>query len=392
MDGFRHTILPLTLAGFVTSCLRRLEIGDLYLDLDSIIGTRNLTHLSLLTYRPSFGDSGMLLAVLQANPFLECIRFINTFGHLPPGDGFSRVPLPHLRTIDVKVSWTRSQLSWFFECLELSVNIEEIKLTTGRQESLAWIFNAVYPAISPGPVQHLLIHDSLPYDTAFHYYRYPSDGMSLPQTAPFLIFKSDDIPGLPLGELERYNVLSSLPHLEVRIFQRMPRFKPVFEMTKTLEKLTVWIWNHCRGLFDVLYPEAVGDDANSTDVTEEASSTSPARVQLLLQVLKELIIIEANFRSSDSDTSRSQLKIAVTNCFRVQKQHGSSLEVLKLIACHDVDPGWVEELEEVVQHVFWDGLEDRCDGSEDEEDRFKPVSPQPSDASSDEEEESSESE
>ena len=196
--------------------------------------------------------------------------------------------------------------------------------------------------------------------------------MSLPQIAPFLILGSDDIPDSPLhhhlGELEKYNVLSNLSHLKVMIFQRKPHLKPVFEVTKTLEKLTVWTWNHCFGLFNILHPEAVRSDANGTSKMEAASSTSPARVRLLLPVLRELTIIEEDFRSSDPDTSRSQLRTVILSCFRTRRQHGLHLEILELIACHYADPFWVEELEEVVQEVFWDGLEGKYDSGEDGED------------------------
>ena len=374
-NRFTQPIPPLTPIGFITPCLEKLHISDLDFDLGSIVGTRNLTHLSLVANRHCFGNSGKLLAVLQANPFLEYLRFTRGYCNPPPEHGFSHIPLLHLRTVDMELFWTKSQLSRFFERLELSANIEEIKLTTvthEKHENLAWILGAVHPAISLGPVRHLLIRESPLRDVAFHYSKYPSDDMSLPQTAPFLILGSDNILESPLhhylGELGRYNDLSNLSHLEVMIFQWKPHLRPVFEVTKTLEKLTVWTWNHCRGLFDVLHPEAVGGDAGGADNVEEASSTSPARVRLLLPALRELTIIEADFRSSDPDTSRSQLNIAVLNCFRARRQQGSHLEILRLIACHYVHPIWVEELEEVVQEVFWDGLEGGYDSSENGED------------------------
>jgi len=336
---------PLTPVESIAPCLERLHIVDLHFDLGFITGTRNLTHLSLIAKHHSSSNSDKLLAVLQANPFLEYLRFIG-FRDPPPGDGFSPIPLPHLRTIDMRVCWTMSQLSRFFERLRLSANIEEIKLTTEtneRRENLAWILNAVY-----SQVRHLLIRKSPPCNIVFHYCKYLSDNMSLPQIAPFLILGSDDILDSPLhhhlGELEKYNVLSNLSHLEVMIFQRKPHLKPVFEVTKTLEKLT---WNHCFGFFNILHQKAVRGDANGASNMEAASSTSPARVRLLLPALRELTIIEEDFRSSDPDTSRSQLKTAILSCFRARRQHGSHLEILKLIACHYVDPVWVEELEEV---------------------------------------------
>jgi len=66
--------------------------------------------------------------------------------HAAPEHGFSRIPLPHLPRL--------------LECLEPWVNIEE---TTK----------------SPSRVQHLLIREPFPHDTAFH--NDPSHGMSLPR-------------------------------------------------------------------------------------------------------------------------------------------------------------------------------------------------------------------
>ena len=76
-----------------------------------------------------------------------------------------------------------------------------------------------------------------------------------------------------LGELEKHNVLSNLTHLEVRVFRWKPHLRPVFEMMKALEKLTVWTWDHCRDLFRDLHPEVVGADVESTDTMEEGNST-----------------------------------------------------------------------------------------------------------------------
>ena len=362
--------------GFITSCLKKLKICDLCFDLDSIVGTRNLTRLSLIA-NPcghSFDNRGKLLTVLRANPLLEYLHLTGVFRDPLPEHGLPPIPLPHLRTINMRDRWTRSQFSQFFECLKLSANIEEIKLTSTSahesHENLACILTTVYPAIPPDRVQHLLIRESSSFGSAFHYRKFPSDDTTLPQTAPFLILKSGDILESPhhnhLGELERYNLLSNLSHLEVKIFLWRPDFQPIFEMTKKLEKLTVWTWNYCRHLFDVLSPEAVG--SHSADNTEEASLTSPARVQLLLPALRELTVIEAKFRSSKQHDSRTQLENAGLSCFRARKQHGSPLEILKLVACHCVDHDWVEELEEVIEEVFWDGLEDGYSSDEDGED------------------------
>ena len=177
----------------------------------------------------------------------------------------SHVPLPHLRTLDMKLFWTTFQLSRFMECLQLSTNLEEIRLATncpGRYDNLAWIFNTVYPAISPDLPRHLMVRESSPKDTALHYHKYPSEGIPFPKTPPFLMLRSGDILKSSrhdyLGELEKHNFLSNLTHPEVRIFRWKPHLGPVFEMINALEKLTaVWTWDHCRELFWDFHPEVV---------------------------------------------------------------------------------------------------------------------------------------
>ena len=370
MNGLTSLTTPRAPVGFITPCLQKFEIVDLDLNLDSITSTHNLTHLSLTIYKGIFSGSGRIIALLQENPRLEYFRLISVFDGTPLEGGPSHVPLPHLRTLDMKLFWTTSQFSRFLECLELSTNIEEIKLATsypGGCDNLAWGFNAVYPAMSPDLPQHLMVRESSPKDTACHYRKHLSEDASFPQTAPFLTLRSDDILKSSrhdyLGELEKHNVLSNLTHLEVRVFRWKPHLRPVFEMTKSLEKLTVWTWGYCRGLFRDLHPEVVGDDAESADTTKEGNSTSPAGVWLPLPTLRELTIVEAEFHNTDPERLPSAINVAFS-CFSSRKQHGSPLDVLKFLGCRYDGPNldWIEELEESIQEVFWEVFEDTsCD-------------------------------
>ena len=363
-NGFAPFSTPRTPAGFVAPCLEKLEIVDLCFDLDTIAGTRNLTHLSMTMYKDCFPNSAKLLSVLRENTRLEYFRFISKF-ESSLEDGSSRIPLPHLRILDVKFHWTKFRISRFLELLELSANIEEIKLATSfreRHDNLAWVLGTVYPAIPPDRLHHLVVRESSSQNTAFHYRKFPSADVSFLQTAPVLMLKSDDILKSPthgrLKELEQYSILSNLTHLEIKIFQWKPRLRPVFEMTKALEKLTVWTWKHCRELFDVLSPAIAGSDTDGAGDAEGTNSTGPAGVRLLLPALGELTIIEADLSKFDQDTSP-------ISCFRARDQHGSRLETLKFLVCSYFDPDWVEELEGFVQEVFWDELE--VDTSSDDE-------------------------
>ena len=140
-----------------------------------------------------------------------------------------------------------SRLFRFLEYSELPADIGGVKLATScpiSPSNLPWVFNAVYPAVSLDPPQHPVARESSSKDTIFHYRKHPSEDPLLPRTSPFLILSSDVMLKSSrrdhLGELERRNFLSNLTHLEVRIFRWKPRLQPVFEMTKALEKLTVW--------------------------------------------------------------------------------------------------------------------------------------------------------
>ena len=234
-----------------------------------------------------------------------------------------------------------SRLFRFLEYSELPADIGGVKLATScpiRPSNLAWVFNAVYPAISLDPPQHLAVRESTSKDTIFHYRKHPSEDSFLPQTSPSLTLSSDDILKSPrhdhLGELERHD----------------------FEMMKALEKLTVWTWGHCRWLLKDLHPEVVGDGTYSGDSTEEENSTTPPGVRLPLPALRKLTIIEATIRSPDPDTL-PPIAMALS-CFGARKQHGSHLEVLRFLACHHGGPNldWVEELEESVREVFWEDV------------------------------------
>lgn len=367
---------PTSLVKFTPS-LEELEIRDLSVGFGVILGLHNLTHLSLSNSSPAPDDSGVILAVLRANPRLQHLRIDCWSDKLTSAGEYSPVPLPHLRFIDMSCLWGKSTLSRFFECLELSTNVEEIRLANVQPEfgeNLAWVFTALHPAISPGRLQYLLVGQSAWGKSTFHYCKRTSDDSSLPQTVPFLILETKDILLSPfhdnLRHLEQHNILQDLSHLEVKIFQWEPHLQPVFEMTKTLETLSIWTWGKRLTLFDLLDPEAVGETG---DTGEADFQTSPkVQSQPLLPTLRELNIIDANFHEYDTDaSSRSQLETAIFSCLQARKHYGSFLERLKFIACQHVDPEWVGELTEVVREIYWDASEDGdSDGYESSEEYF----------------------
>ena len=69
--------------------------------------------------------------------------------------------------------------------------------------------------------------------------------------------------------------------------------------------------------------------------------------------------VRAGFRSSGSNFTRPQLETTILSCFHARKQHGSRLEILKLVIRHYGNPDWVKEFVDVIQEAFWDGSEDR---------------------------------
>ena len=287
-NGFAPFSTSRAPAGFITPCLKKLEIADLCFNLNTIAGTRNLTHLSMTMYKDRFPDSAKLLSVLGGNTCLEYFRFIGKF-ESPLEDDSSRIPLPYLRALDVRFHWTKFRISRFLEFLELSANIEEIKLSTGlreRRDNLAWVINTVYPAIPPDRLHHLVVCESSFQQTAFRYRKFPSTDVSSLQTAPVLMLKSDDA-----GTVEH----PIKPH--------PPRDKDIpMEATPTTRLRDDGSPGeaHRRELFEVLSPlETAGSDSDA----EGADSTSSVGVRLLLPALRELTILEVDLSKFDQDAS-----------------------------------------------------------------------------------------
>ena len=233
-------------------------------------GARNLTHLSLGSYNPPPSKCPELLSSLRLSPLLQhvSIRYTRTECPLVFDGDQEAISLPDLRSIETSALRKVDQFHRFLECLKLSANLYEIKLSALHAQpedsihAFRGLFATLNSTISPGKIRHLAMQESDRVDRILHYRRHATNYPPFPRQAPLLVLKPPKILADSLGKdllkLGETGILRDLHlELELRIFRTRSYLEGTLEMIPRPTKLTVWLRATEADLFESIGPETI---------------------------------------------------------------------------------------------------------------------------------------